>query len=123
MLDLALAVDISTSIAGNVMFLTSRVDFVSNKFVKVDSDSGQICKSDCIGITSDYKTGIAEADVVFITLPSFLVESYIEGVSKYSPKIIVFVPGGYGGKKYYCKELIENGCLVAGFDRSPYVGW
>lgn len=117
---IALAVDISVISGKEVILLTQKTDLLSTDFVKIDSDTGKICKSNKIRVTSDYKIGIENADIVFITLPSFLIESCVKKITCFSPKIIVFVPG-YGGKEYYCKHLIEKGCLVAGFDRSPYV--
>ena len=117
---ISLAVDISASSVKDIVLLTTKNELSSKEFTKIDSDSGKIFKTSRINVTTDYGKGIEGSDIVFITLPSFMIESCVKEVGKYSPKIIIFVPG-YGGKEYFCEKLIEHGCLVAGFDRSPYV--
>ena len=117
---ISLAVDISASSVKDIVLLTTKNELSSKEFTKIDSDSGKIFKTSRINVTTDYGKGIEGSDIVFITLPSFMIESCVKEVSKYSPKIIIFVPG-YGGKEFFCEKLIEHGCLVAGFDRSPYV--
>lgn len=117
---ISLAVDISASSVKDIVLLTTKNELSSKEFTKIDSDSGKIFKTSRINVTTDYGKGIEGSDIVFITLPSFMIESCVKEVSKYSPKIIIFVPG-YGGKEFFCEKLIEQGCLVAGFDRSPYV--
>lgn len=117
---IALAVDVSVKSGREVILLTKKNGLESEEFVKIDSDTGRTCRSNKISVTSEYNIGIEGANLVFITLPSFMAEACMKEISMYSPKILVFVPG-YGGKEFYCKQLIEKGCLVAGFDRSPYV--
>lgn len=116
----ALAIDISVKTGREVTLLTKKNDLESQEFFKVDSDTGKRYTSNKIRVTSDYKVAIEEADFVFVTLPSFMVESCMKEINRYSPKIIVFVPG-YGGKEFFCQKLMSKGCIVAGFDRSPYV--
>lgn len=116
----ALAVDVSVKTGREVIILTKKNGLESGEFVKIDSDTGRTCTSNKISVTSEYNVGIEGADFVFITLPSFMIESCMKEISMYFPKILVFVPG-YGGKEFLCGELEEKGCLVAGFDRSPYV--
>ena len=73
-------------------------------------------------ISNDAKEVFSDADIVFVTYPAFLRKNFVDTYGKYFNKkmFLGFVPG-YGGIEYHCKELINNGITVFGFQRVPYV--
>ena len=116
----ASAVDISQNINIQVSLLTTKAAGLPKIFYKFDIDDNQTTESKRLVITDDYDTALIDADVVIITLPSFLISNTIKIISEYSPSMIIFFPG-YGGKELCCKELSSKGCVIAGVDRSPYI--
>lgn len=117
---IACAVDLSLNAACNITILTSKANTLSKTFKIIDTDTDETRIGKNIAVTSDYNQALSSADFVVVTVPSFCVEAVIEKISNYNPKIILFTPG-YGGKEKYCQKLIENGCAITGFDRSPYI--
>lgn len=115
----ALGVDIATRTHKDVVFQTSKSDFLNKKFIKYDPETRDILNAEIASFNS-YEKSLENADVVICTVPSFLIKNILNIVSKYSPKILFFVPG-YGGKEFYCKDLVKKGCIIAGLSRSPYV--
>lgn len=75
---------------------------------------------DCI--TKDAEEAYSNADVVIITLPSFMIEAEINAMKPYirNSAMVGVVPGS-GGCEFYCKELIANGVTFFGMDRVPCV--
>lgn len=117
---IACAVDFSLNYECNISVLSSKANTLSSSFKIVDTDTNEKRIGKKIAITYDYKKALEDADLVVITVPSFCVEAVIEKVSNYNPKIILFTPG-YGGKERYCQKLMQKGCAITGFDRSPYI--
>lgn len=64
----------------------------------------------------------SNADMILVTYPAFLRKKFIEENQDYihSGTYLGFVPG-YGGAEYSCKELLEKGVVIFGFQRVPYV--
>lgn len=117
----ASAVDFSLNSECNVSLLTSKAKSLTvASFKIIDTDTNNIRTGKNITVSDDYNEVLSDADLVVITVPSFCVELVIEKVSNFNPKIILFTPG-YGGKEKYCERLIEEGCAITGFDRSPYI--
>jgi len=118
---LSATVDISQNPAYSVSLLTSKADlFTENKLYKHDIDKNITLTGDNINITNDYDQALSSAEIVLITLPTFLIKSFISKLESYNPKIILFIPG-YGGKEYFCHKLLQRGVIISGLDRSPYV--
>ena len=114
------AIDISQKTTYKVTLLSSRANELNIPFKKIDSDTGIETIGKNIIVTNDYKSAMDDCDLAIITIPSFLIYEIIQKLPTNKLKMILFLPG-YGGKEFYCKELHENGCIIAGLDRSPYV--
>lgn len=114
-----LAVDIANATNKNIILHTSKASSLDTFFSKTDTDTG-ITTNAKINVTNNYEKSLQNADLVIITVPTFLTKTVIEKVSCYEPKMVLFVPG-FGGKEFYCKKLIEKNCIIAGLARSPYV--
>ena len=115
------AVDISQNPTYSVCLLTSKSNLLSDKKIyKYDTDKDIILTGNKIFITNDYDLALSSAEIVLITLPTFLIKSFIEKLETYNPKLILFIPG-YGGKEFFCHNLLQKGVIISGLDRSPYV--
>lgn len=117
---IALAVDITQKKEFNVRILTSRAQDLPVVYEKNDIDKNIKLTSNNLKVTNDYNEALEDIDLIFITVPSFMIECVISKIKLEKPAIIVFVPG-YGSKDLYCKKFIDQKCIIAGFDRSPYV--
>lgn len=117
---IACGVELSKRTTCKVILLTSKADKIELPLKMLDTDTGKIIEGMNISITSDYRTALTESDLVIVTVPSFATESVMNKVSKFSPKLILFTPG-YGNKEQWCSALISKGCVISGFDRSPYI--
>lgn len=115
----AFSVDVAARTHKEVVFQTSKADKLNKHFLKFDPESENTLDAE-IELFNSYEESLKNADMVICTVPSFLVENVMKVVSIFSPKIVLFVPG-YGGKEFYCKKLVDKGCIVAGLSRSPYV--
>ena len=116
----ACAVELSVRNECKVKILSSKADKINLPLKMLDTDTGKTIEGNNISITSDYKSALSESDLVIITVPSFATESVMKQVSEYNPKLVLFTPG-YGNKEKWCSELIRKGCIISGFDRSPYI--
>lgn len=72
-----------------------------------------------IDVISDNPTDvIADADIIISTLPSHIFPIVIKEISQFiNHGTWIGVMPGSGGCEFYCKELIENGCTLFGFQR------
>lgn len=61
---------------------------------------------------------ISEADIIISTLPSHIFPKTIESIKPYVKNgTWIGVMPGSGGCEFYCKELIEHGSVLFGFQR------
>lgn len=74
-----------------------------------------------IAITDNLATA-CEADLILCTYPAFLRKQFLEDVAPHLKPgtLLGFIPG-YGGIELSCREVIERGVTVFGFQRVPYV--
>ena len=117
---IASAVEISQHEQFYVTLLTSHAKKLNGLFKNIDTISNKETTGKNIVVTDNYQDALKNCDLVIVTVPSFLIKNVVEQVSNFSIKMILFLPG-YGGKEFYCKNLIEKGCLISGVDRTPYV--
>lgn len=117
---IAVAVDLSTKDDVNITLLTSKVDKLKSPFIKTDTITGETITGKNISVTDDYYKALTSCDLCIITVPTFLIKDCLEKVSLYNPKAILFEPG-YGGKEFFCKKLIEKGCIIAGLERVTHI--
>ena len=86
----------------------------------LDTNSGKRMSSEVDFITSDYAKGLSNVELVFITVPSCLIETVINKLVLKEPAVIFFVPG-LGGKEFYVNNLLQAGNTICGFDRTPFI--
>lgn len=69
-------------------------------------------------ITEDIKEAVIDANIIFITLPSFASKKFILESQEYiKPKTWVGFYPGTGGIEFISKKLIEKGCIIFGTQR------
>lgn len=117
---IACAIEISLNKNYTVTLLSSKADKMPNNFKMINTDNQKELISDSINVTNDSKTALKDADIVLVTLPSFLIENIVNIISSFSPEIIFYIPG-YGGKELFSKPLVEKNIIIAGLERVPYI--
>jgi len=117
---LALANEIYQNTKIKVRLITARPNKIQTCFSALDTNSGKLMSSEVDFITNDYAKGLSDVALVFITVPSFLIESVINKLVLKKPAVICFVPG-LGGKEFYVNNLLQAGNTICGFDRTPFV--
>ncbi len=80
------------------------------------------CNAGSFNVTDSLAEAVNGAEQVFVTLPSFLREKFVDDIYKcISPNtLIAFIPG-CGGIEFFCRKLINKGCSIIGFERVPAV--
>lgn len=116
----AVAVDLVSHNDISVVLLSSHLNPGIETFKYIDSTTNEIIIGNNVFVTSDYKEALEDCDLLIITVPSFLIKDVMHRVSLYEPKIILFMPG-YGGKEFFCNELIRKGCIIGGFERVSHI--
>ena len=117
---IACAVDLAQDKENHITVFTHKAWNLNKIFSKVDIDTDEVVCTESIYITNDKESAFKECEIVIVTLPSFLIDNFVNEISCYTPKIIYYVPG-YGGKELYSKTLSENGIVIAGLERVPYI--
>ena len=116
----AAAVDISQNVQFKVVLFSSHANKIVGELCKINTDTEERIFAKNVLVTSDCKLALVSADIVIVTVPSFVAGKDVSFLSQYNPMMVIFVPG-YGGKELYCDKLRKRGCIIAGLDRSPYV--
>lgn len=107
---------------GNDVFIKSSnpLDW-SKKIEYVDSLKNATFKATIKAVT-DNPEAVKGMDLVFITVPSFLLKKVIDDISPYLSKhTAIGVVPGTGGVEFITKGLIDSGYTVFGFDRVPCI--
>lgn len=114
---IASAVDLS--LKHSVVLLSKKTN-LPNEFIRIDEN--KTIKSQTIKATNNAKEALCNADIIFITLPSFLIDDFLRANEAYfAPPQIVIYATGYGSKELFSKRLIDKGIVVASLSRVPYV--
>lgn len=107
----------------NIIVYSSKKDLWNNA-IKYRGMNNEIEWNEVNGftVTDDLRCAINKAEQIFVTLPSFLREEFINNISEYvsSDTLIAFIPG-CGGVEFFCQKLMDKKCKIIGFDRVPAV--
>jgi predicted dinucleotide-binding enzyme len=118
---MALAVELCRNIEeARLVMLTSKSEIFSKKLISIDAVTHIETICELYLVTNNYDEALKDIDMVFITSPAFCVADIIKKMILSSKTIICFVPGT-GGREFYSKELIDQGHIVLGMDRAPFV--
>lgn len=116
----AIAVELAQR--NQVTMLTGRPNAWKKEVMSFDTESKEIINATLYNITNDPKSAVENADVVIMTVPSFLMEREIRRCEPYLKSGTAFcVMPGTGGVEFLCREMINNGVILVGFDRVTHV--
>ena len=106
----------------SVYIRTSKPDKFSKDLVVVDHNGQIIHKGSITKATSLDKEAFENADLVFVTVPSFMMQKVANQIKPYVKKgmMIGIIPGN-GGGEFVFKGPIHKGAIVFGLQRVPSV--
>lgn len=106
----------------DVMLYASHPESFDERILVKDTEKQIEYLSGFYKVTDNIKTAMDDADVILVTLPSFLRRDIIEKMTPWikNSAYLGFVPA-YGGAEHYCQALIEKGVTIFGFPKVPYV--
>jgi opine dehydrogenase len=105
-----------------VTMFTSKPEKFARHLTVVDKQGNVLHEGDLKQVTSDPKEAFSDADVIFITDPSFAMKKAADNVTPFVKKgaFIGIIPGNGGGEVAF-KAAIEKGAVVFGLQRVPSV--
>ncbi|MFT5872006.1 MAG: opine dehydrogenase [Clostridium sp.] len=110
--------DIGRSEDISIRLLTSRPDEWNHIIEVCDNDGTIKYKGRVDVISSNPEEVISDADIIISTLPSNIFSKMIQIIKPFFKKEVwIGMMPGNGGGEFYCRELIENGCTIFGFQR------
>lgn len=116
----ACAFDISLNDNYSVTIFSKRANTLPSKFTKINSLDNTEKESNPIIVTNDEEIAFKNAEIILVTVPSFMTDTVVKQILPYSPKIVFYIPG-YGGKELFSKPLVDKNIIIAGLERVPYI--
>lgn len=105
-----------------VTFFTSNYDKIEKHLAIVNNKGEIFLEADIQGATSDSDIAFTTADLVIVTLPSYMMKNFAEQLYPYanSNMKLCIVPGNGGGECAF-KKCIDKGMILFGLQRVPSV--
>ncbi len=105
-----------------VTVFSSRYERIASELSIVD-ESGKTVLTGKVGCaTNDPKTAFENADLIFVTVPSFYMKTQAEVIVPYlKPGAKICIVPGCGGGEFAFKDALAKGCVLFGFQRVPSV--
>lgn len=105
-----------------VTILSSKPDSFGKSIELIDNVTGKSFIADIAGVTDNLKDAVADAELIYVTYPSFMIQELFSELSKLLNKpVLIGVLPGTGGVEFYGKELVKSGHFLFGFDRVPCI--
>lgn len=106
----------------SVTIFTTKPEKFSKEIYIVDDTHIATHKGSIVCATSNPAEAFENAELIFVTIPAFLMQNAEEKINPYFKKgmIIGLVPGTGGGECCF-SNAIKKGCTVFGFQRVPSV--
>ena len=106
----------------DVVIFTSKPEKFSKKLEEVD-ENGNISHAGYISCaTNDEKKAFGNAEIIFVTLPAFMMEGIAKVIEKYARQgLMIYLIPGTGGGECAFHTAIEKGAIVFGLQRVPSV--
>ena len=105
-----------------VTVFTNRFKEVSKELFIVDNTDKILLSGKIACATDNAETAFKDADLIFVTVPSFYMKKQAEIIVPHLKKgcVICLVPGS-GGGEFAFKEALNKGCVLCGLQRVPSV--
>lgn len=105
-----------------VTLYTSKPELFNDRFEIIEESNGNARMSGVFKSTNDLKEASCDADLVLITLPTFMAKGFLTELSKYVKDgcNIGFTPG-FGGKEFLMKLFEGKNCTFFGTQRVPAI--
>ncbi len=105
-----------------VRIYTSKPDLFTKKIEIVNEDNVLIHTGTIDVATNSYNVALAEAELIFVTIPAFCMNQAADEICKYvKPGMLIGLVPGTGGGECAFKSCIERGAIVFGLQRVPSV--
>lgn len=105
-----------------VTVFTSRPESFSSHLTCVDEHGKIICAGDIRGATADPEKAVADADVIFVTVPADRMPEYARKIIPYiRPGVKIGLIPGTGGGECIFRSCMEKGAVIFGLQRVPAV--
>ena len=116
----AIAADLGRE--NNIRIYSSKPSLFSDTVTWIDDDTEERWSTDIDLASDSYEDVVADSDVVFVAVPTFMIRHVVESILPYIKRdtMIGFVPGA-GGVEYLTRDIVSNGNTIFGFERVPYV--
>lgn len=106
----------------NVTIFSSKYEKISKELTIVNENNELFLKAEIQLATDDARVAFSNADLIFVTVPSFCMQESAETILPYIKKgaKICLVPGS-GGGEFAFKSALEKGAVICGLQRVPSV--
>lgn len=105
-----------------VSVLTSKPEKWSGELYIHDLVAGQSYYSKLDWVGNDPAVFMNKVDVVMVTLPAFVLASFVNEVAPYTDERHIFILSpGSGGREYAFGKLLKKGAVVAGMQRVVFI--
>ena len=106
----------------SVTILSSKPGAFGKSIEVIDNVSGSSFSADIARVTDDLVFAVADAELIYVTYPSFMLEAFFYGLQQALNKpIMIGIVPGTGGAEFYGKALVKSGHVLFGFDRVPCI--
>lgn len=119
-LGMALAVEIYRNTGAEIVLLTSKSKIFSKTITGIDMETNISTSGELFLVTDNYSEALVDVDIVFITIPAFLIKDVAKNIKLTKRTVIILVPGS-GGREFYFQNFADEGHLVVGLDRVPLI--
>ncbi len=105
-----------------VWMYTSKPGNFASSIELIEEEKNIIHNVNLYCVTNDLEDAVKNADIIFITYPSFMIGELLEEINPYvkTGAWIGIVPG-FGGAEFYKQRFIDKGCTFFGTQRVPVI--
>ena len=105
-----------------VCVFSSKAEKYDGTLQIIDEEDRIVCKSQITKVTNDLAEALADCDVAFVTLPSFMFPQLAKDMEPYvTEKLCIGVIPGTGGAEFSFRGCIDAGARLFGIQRVPSV--
>lgn len=112
----------SKGLFSKVIVFTSKPECFSNHLTIVDHQGNVVHQGEIDRATNNPNEAFADADLILVTVPSFMMESASKTITPFSrPGLKISIIPGNGGGEVTFQQAIKRGATLFGLQRVPRV--